>query len=87
MQQALRTVVQQNGIRGLWMGLSATLLRDVPFSAIYWFNYEGIKKMLPNSQQTFTFSFVAGALAGSVSCLCEICKRIDGIARMLSLKS
>ncbi|OXU28947.1 hypothetical protein TSAR_009805 [Trichomalopsis sarcophagae] len=72
MQQALKTVVQQNGVRGLWMGLSATLLRDVPFSAIYWFNYEGIKKKFPSSQQTFAFSFVAGALAGSIAAFVTI---------------
>ena len=66
--QALKTVVKYNGVKGLWMGLSATLLRDVPFSAIYWFNYEGIKRMAPSStSQTFTFNFVAGAIAGSVS--------------------
>lgn len=66
-KQALEIVVQQSGVRGLWMGLNVTLLRDVPFSAIYWFNYEGIKKLFPESQQNFAFNFVSGAIAGSVS--------------------
>ncbi|EGI70076.1 Solute carrier family 25 member 40 [Acromyrmex echinatior] len=64
--QTLKIVVRYSGISGLWMGLSSTLLRDVPFSAIYWLNYETIKRLY-SSQQTFTFNLVAGAVAGSVS--------------------
>ena len=67
MKQALRTVVKYSGVKGLWMGLSSTLMRDVPFSAIYWLNYETIKKLFPGSAQTFTFNLGAGAMAGSVS--------------------
>ncbi|XP_014489210.1 PREDICTED: solute carrier family 25 member 40-like [Dinoponera quadriceps] len=65
--QALKIVVKYSGVSGLWMGLSSTLLRDVPFSAIYWLNYETIKNIFSNSQHTFTFNFVAGAIAGSVA--------------------
>lgn len=64
--EALKTVVKYSGISGLWMGLSTTLLRDVPFSAIYWLNYESIKRIFHTSQQTFTFNLAAGAVAGSV---------------------
>lgn len=66
MTQALKTVVKYSGFSGLWMGLSITLLRDVPFSAIYWLNYETIKKRFHSSQHTFTFNLAAGAAAGSV---------------------
>lgn len=66
MNQALKNVVKYSGISGLWMGLGSTLLRDVPFSAIYWLNYETIKKIFYNSQHTFTFNLAAGAIAGSV---------------------
>lgn len=65
--QALKTVVKYSGIPGLWMGLSSTLLRDVPFSAIYWLNYETIKRIFSNSQQTFSFHLAAGAVAGSTA--------------------
>ncbi|XP_024888169.1 solute carrier family 25 member 40-like isoform X1 [Temnothorax curvispinosus] len=67
--QTLKTVVRYSGISGLWMGLSSTLLRDVPFSAIYWLNYETIKKVYSSysSQQTFTFNLAAGAIAGSIA--------------------
>ncbi|XP_023247859.1 solute carrier family 25 member 40 isoform X2 [Copidosoma floridanum] len=70
--QALRIVVQQSGVRGLWMGLSSTLLRDVPFSALYWFSYESIKKMVRDSHQSFIFTFLAGATAGSIAAFVTI---------------
>ncbi|XP_011499451.1 PREDICTED: solute carrier family 25 member 40-like isoform X2 [Ceratosolen solmsi marchali] len=70
--QALKIVIQYNGIKGLWMGLSSTLLRDVPFSAIYWFNYECIKKLYSDSQQSFVSNFVSGAIAGSIAAFITI---------------
>jgi solute carrier family 25, member 39/40 len=63
--QALKQLVEQNGVRGLWRGLGATLLRDVPFSALYWLNYESLKSHFDQPVPTFRFSLVAGALAGS----------------------
>ncbi|XP_043275994.1 solute carrier family 25 member 40-like [Venturia canescens] len=72
MNQALKTVIKHSGIQGLWMGLSSTLLRDVPFSAIYWFNYETIKKIFPGSQHTFSFNLAAGAAAGSIAAFVTI---------------
>ncbi|KMR05263.1 solute carrier family 25 member 40 [Lasius niger] len=70
--EALKTVVKYSGISGLWMGLSTTLLRDVPFSAIYWLNYESIKRIFHTSQQTFTFNLAAGAVAGSIAAVFTI---------------
>lgn len=72
--QALKVVVRYSGISGLWMGLSSTLLRDVPFSALYWLNYESIKKLYSSysSQHTFASNFVAGAIAGSVAAVFTI---------------
>ncbi|CAL7942249.1 unnamed protein product [Xylocopa violacea] len=70
--QALKTVVKYSGISGLWMGLGSTLLRDVPFSAIYWLNYETIKRRFHETQHTFTFNFIAGAVAGSIAAFLTI---------------
>jgi len=61
-----------------WLrGTVPTLLRDVPFSAIYWFMYEHTKRNLklpkdwmPNpGVQTFVTGFSSGALAGMVAAL------------------
>lgn len=70
--QALKTVVKYGGVPGLWMGLGSTLLRDVPFSAVYWLNYETIKQKFRGTQQTFTFNLAAGAIAGSIAAFLTI---------------
>lgn len=42
----LREMVASQGIRSLWRGLTLTLWRDVPFSAIYWWGYETGRNMI-----------------------------------------
>merc|ERR1712117_873960 len=80
--QCLRDLVRTQGVRGLWNGYTATLLRDVPFSALYWPLYEATKESLRQqlldteqkhnlyidaSDNSFVINFVSGALAGSVA--------------------
>ena len=80
--EGLRLEIRQNGsIRALWRGLPATLLRDVPFSAVYWLGYEKLKLQIAplvrqdsktglldaTYQQSFMVSFVSGALSGSLA--------------------
>jgi len=81
-------MVKAEGWTSLWRGLTLTLWRDVPFSGIYWFGYETIKKRLQaqnlrrnrqlfplnspagkvdTNSNTFTDSFIAGALSGMVA--------------------
>ncbi|XP_061837401.1 mitochondrial glutathione transporter SLC25A39 isoform X1 [Nerophis lumbriciformis] len=69
----IRTAVAQDGLLSLWRGWGPTVLRDVPFSAIYWFNYELIKARLcersQTSQANFSISFTAGATSGAVAAI------------------
>ncbi|XP_016991152.1 solute carrier family 25 member 40 [Drosophila rhopaloa] len=70
MLQFVRNVVALQGVWGLWRGLRPTILRDVPFSGIYWPIYEYLKQNLgQSSQPSFSLSFLAGVLAGSVAAI------------------
>lgn len=42
----LRHMVAVQGTLSLWRGLTLTLWRDVPFSAIYWWGYEATRDLL-----------------------------------------
>lgn len=67
----IRLAVEAEGWRSLWRGLGPTLLRDVPFSAMYWYNYERVKSFLcqrnNTPEPTFSISFISGALSGSIA--------------------
>jgi solute carrier family 25 protein 39/40 len=66
--RALYGAVRRRGVSSLWTGLGPTLLRDVPFSAIYWGLYEVAKGSLrPHTDSEFAIAFGAGAFAGLVS--------------------
>uniref|UniRef100_A0A0A9VX11 Solute carrier family 25 member 40 n=1 Tax=Lygus hesperus TaxID=30085 RepID=A0A0A9VX11_LYGHE len=64
--EALRSLLKYHGYRGLWKGLSPTLLRDVPFSGIYWVSYEKMKMMNKN-KASFASCFIGGTVAGTVA--------------------
>jgi len=72
-RRCLGELVAARGLRGLWTGYTATLLRDVPFSAIYWPLYEQTKLIIhsldPAGQtvNSFSVNFASGAVAGSVA--------------------
>ncbi|XP_072364737.1 mitochondrial glutathione transporter SLC25A40 [Scyliorhinus torazame] len=67
----VRIAVAQDGWRSLWRGWGPTVMRDVPFSAIYWFNYELMKSQLCKkynvSEPTFKISFSSGATSGAIA--------------------
>ncbi|XP_053323302.1 probable mitochondrial glutathione transporter SLC25A40 [Spea bombifrons] len=67
----IQSSVAKDGWLSLWKGLGPTVLRDVPFSAMYWFNYELGKKWLcqryNTPEATFTIHFMAGAASGSIA--------------------
>lgn len=46
----LREMVASQGVRSLWRGLTLTLWRDVPFSAIYWWGYETSRNIITDTR-------------------------------------
>ena len=76
----LRDVRQTQGIRAWWRGLGPTLMRDVPFSAIYWSLYERLKdpsrSILPATifapGREFLVHTSAGIGAGGLAALCTV---------------
>ncbi|XP_037983895.1 solute carrier family 25 member 40 isoform X3 [Motacilla alba alba] len=67
----ISTKVAVDGWFSLWQGWASTILRDVPFSAMYWYNYERFKKMMCKevgaNEPTFFVSFTSGAASGSIA--------------------
>lgn len=47
----LRKMVNMEGYRSLWRGLSLTMWRDVPFSGIYWWGYEAVRDRLTDMRE------------------------------------
>lgn len=73
LRTCIRSAVAQNGLLSLWRGWGPTVLRDVPFSALYWFNYEMVKARLCEQsevpQANFSISFTAGAVSGAIAAI------------------
>ncbi|KAF2833093.1 mitochondrial carrier [Ophiobolus disseminans] len=69
---AMRDIYTSTGIRGLFKGHSATLLRIFPYAGIKFLAYEQIRtRVIKNkSQETAGRRFVSGSLAGIVSVFC-----------------
>lgn len=70
----LAVIVEQKGMKSLWRGLTASLWRDVPFSALYWFSFESFKTRITKAFPRRTYSqelwssFLAGSTSGIVYC-------------------
>lgn len=66
-----------NFLKSQWRGLGVTLIRDVPFSAIYWTGYELIKSFIYRNYRekefkisdTLFISFIAGSSSGSLAAI------------------
>ncbi|KAG1929663.1 mitochondrial glutamate carrier 1 [Pimephales promelas] len=68
--QLTRELLKEKGIAGLYKGLGATLLRDVPFSIIYFplfANLNNLGKRGGEGPAPFYVSFVSGCAAGSTA--------------------
>ncbi|XP_060937023.1 probable mitochondrial glutathione transporter SLC25A40 [Limanda limanda] len=85
----IRSAVQTEGWLSLWRGLGPTLLRDVPFSAMYWYSYEKGKRFLCeryNSREpTFTITFISGAVSGAIASIVTLPFDVVKTRRQLEL--
>ncbi|KAK9449005.1 mitochondrial carrier domain-containing protein [Limtongia smithiae] len=72
--EGIRSLVRAEGFPSLWRGLTLSLWRDVPFSAVYWTSYERWQRFFaaynknkppPGATETFLQAFASGAAAGS----------------------
>jgi solute carrier family 25, member 39/40 len=79
---AVKFEISNRGFSSLYRGWVSTVLRDVPFSMIYWFNYETLKTNLMklqnnqplNSLSTFVCGATAGSLAAAITCPLDVVK-------------
>lgn len=69
LMRVIQSAVRQNGVRSLWRGLSPMLLRDVPFSVLYWVFYEYVKLRLTQPNDSFrpVVPFLAGSISGTLA--------------------
>uniref|UniRef100_S4RA32 Mitochondrial glutamate carrier 2 n=1 Tax=Petromyzon marinus TaxID=7757 RepID=S4RA32_PETMA len=87
--QITRDLLRAQGIAGLYKGLGATLLRDVPFSIIYFplfANLNSLGVTTPGERAPFYHSFASGCIAGSMAAVavnpCDVIKtRLQSLQR------
>lgn len=73
-RSALAITIKAEGLSGLWKGVGASLLRDVPFSALYWPCYEYLRPQEFQVSQNFAAGFVAGSVASSLTLPADVIK-------------
>jgi len=77
---SLGEVVKELGLRGLYKGTAATLLRDVPFSMVYFSMYGRIKSNLTDENghigigKILLSGIIAGSCAASISTPMDVIK-------------
>lgn len=79
--QIAAELFRNEGVKGLYKGLGATLLRDVPFSIVYFPLFSNLNKLGQSSldgKVPFHHSFLSGCIAGSTAAVavnpCDVIK-------------
>ncbi|CAB10116.1 Citrate transporter [Schizosaccharomyces pombe] len=89
--QASRIIVHENGIRGLYRGLAATVARQAANSGVRFTAYNSIKQSLqsrlpPDEKLSTVTTFLVGSVAGIITVYCT--QPIDTVkSRMQSLSA
>jgi len=73
-RKAVTKTVAAEGMLSLWKGFTATVLRDVPFSALYWPLYEYLRPSEFELQRTFLAGAVSGTIASAVTLPFDVIK-------------
>ncbi|CAG07349.1 unnamed protein product, partial [Tetraodon nigroviridis] len=88
--QITRELLKTKGVRALYRGLGATLMRDIPFSVVYFPLFAHLHKLGRRSPEDpavpFYWSFMSGCLAGCVAAVavspCDVVKtRLQSIKK------
>ncbi|XP_049411798.1 mitochondrial arginine transporter BAC2 [Solanum stenotomum] len=85
-----RNIFRQEGWRGIYRGLTITVLRDAPAHGLYFWTYEYVREQLhpgcrKNGQESFRTMLIAGGLAGVASWIC--CYPLDVIKTRFQAQS
>lgn len=67
---SIGSIARSEGSLYLWRGLGPTLWRDVPFSGLYWANYESLKGLFKRrGHEGAWVAFASGAVSGTTAAL------------------
>ncbi|KAH7731927.1 carrier protein [Aphelenchoides avenae] len=89
LKRVLTESLRKEGYATLYRGWSATMLRDIPFSGLYWSGYEFFKSLLlahlGRERTNFYVSFACGATSGTIAAVLTLPFDVVKTHRQISL--